>query len=441
MKKLLLILCLLAGMIALSSCSDDNDKQPDLGFGDLPASSQEFLAQYFPDNKVVSVSFDFPISLIEKSTGGNTSQETIYIYALLEGNTSVAFSYNNGDWIEIFAQNGIPVSATKILDEYVYQKLTEKEPQAKITTLTAFYDHSIMIWLNNGNSYAQTELLAYSGKTLAEANITDNNVVTKVTDFLKRNHIGLNSNLLGRIFKITETEGTAYRLFMGNIVVISFDEDVAWIHAEINDYVDNSSIKSAETLLSTIAENEMPASISDAIKGQSNLGGIRIIAFYGDGNYGLRFKNKDLLVNENTGIVPPPVNAADKLMSDYYDIISYKHVYPDGLTLVGAYEYNSTFLYEGKDNDVTIEVDMDGNWIKINASYIENGKVVYISLPSEIVKELPVTTTNYLNNNYKDKEIYSLIHNSKGYTVYVEKKYMLYFNEDGSYRTMLEITQ
>jgi hypothetical protein len=80
MKKLLLILCLLAGMIALSSCSDDNDKQPDLGFGDLPASSQEFLAQYFPDNKVVSVSFDFPISLIEKSTGGNTSQETIYIY-------------------------------------------------------------------------------------------------------------------------------------------------------------------------------------------------------------------------------------------------------------------------------------------------------------------------------------------------------------------------
>lgn len=84
---------------------------------------------------------------------------------------------------------------------------------------------------------------------------------------------------------------------------------------------------------------------------------------------------------------------------------------------------------------------MDGNWIKINASYIENGKVVYISLPSEIVKELPVTTTNYLNNNYKDKEIYSLIHNSKGYTVYVEKKYMLYFNEDGSYRTMLEITQ
>ncbi len=441
MKKMPFILCLLVSMIALNSCSDDDDKQPKLEAKDLPASSQEFLTQYFPDNKIIAVSFEAPIFSDMKSTGTGTSQEVTYIYALLEGNIFVAFSYNNGDWAQVLAPDGIPTSATKILNEYVYQRLTEKEPQAKIASLYPFYDHSIMIALNNGNSYAQTELLGYSGKTLAEANVPDDNITTKITDFLKRNSMPLEGNPYGRILKITETEGTAYRLFMGNIVVISFDENGDWIHAEISDYVYDPNIKNAETLLAKIAVNEMPASISDAISGQSDLGGIRIMASYGNGDYGLRFRNKDLLVNENTGIVPPPVGVADKLVTEYYDIASYKHVYPDGLTLVGAYGYNSTFVYEGKDNNIIIEVNMQGDWISIRASYVENGKVVYISLPPEIVKELPAATADYLNANYKDKEIYSLIHNDNGYTVYVDKKYMLYFNEDGSYRTMLEIVE
>lgn len=79
--------------------------------------------------------------------------------------------------------NGVPSSATKILDEHVYNALMRKEPQAKITTLIPLYDHSITITLENGHRYAQTQLLAYSGTTLAEANITDESVVSKLKDF------------------------------------------------------------------------------------------------------------------------------------------------------------------------------------------------------------------------------------------------------------------
>jgi len=438
MKRIHLILFLLVSIVLLNSCSDDDD--PNLGFKDLPLSSQEFLTQYFPDNKLVSVSLNAPVS--PRSTGEGTSAEKAYIYAYLEGGICAAFNKSNGEWAEIQATNGLPLSATKILDEYVYEKLTDKEPQAKILTLLPFYEETIIMTLDNGKMYAETRPLAYLGRTLAETNITDNKVVTKITDFLTRNRITA-ANMVGAVFKLTEREGTAYRLIMGDVMAISFDENVDWIHAEINYYADNSNIKNAERILGEIAKNEIPASITEAIGNQSDLGGIRIIAVYEDGNYGLRFQNKDFLVNKNTGIVPPPTKEADRLISRYYDS-SYKLSNPNGLTLVGAYWYNSTFIYDGKDNFVSIEVDMKGDWTKINAAYIESGKAVYVSLPSKVVEELPAAIINYLSANYKDKDIYSLMHNineNKGYSVYVDKKYIVYFNEDGSYRTTMEFVE
>jgi hypothetical protein len=253
-----------------------------------------------------------------------------------------------------------------------------------------------------------------------------------------RNRIALLNNPVGRVFKLTETEGTAYRLFMGNVLTISFDETGDWIHAEINDGAGN--VSGIETLLGVIAENEMPASIFDAFKTQSqrDLGGIRIIVSYKNGNYGFRFKNKDLLINENTGIVPPPVEKPDKLVSDYFTG-SYKHVYPNGITLVGAYEYSYTFLYEGEDHDVAVETDMAGNWTRISASHVENGIATYLNLPSKILEILPSAMIDYLNKNYENKAIYTLFHNQNGYTVFVDKRYMLSFNEDGNFRDMYEL--
>ena len=313
-----------------------------------------------------------------------------------------------------------------------------KEPQAKITTLIPLYDHSITITLENGHRYAQTQLLAYSGTTLAEANITDESVVSKLKDFLKRNTI-YSENAISSVFKITEKEGTAYRWFAGDALTISFDENVNWIHGEVNQF--SSNAVSAQTLLSKIAKNEMPASVYEAIiNSQNNLGEMQIAASYGNGNYGLRFKNKDLLVNKDAGIIPTRIEKANKLVLDYYDS-SYKLREGDHLTLVGAYDFSTTFYYVNSDKSICIETNLTGDWTFISEELVEKDKIIRIALPSKIIEALPVVTANYIKENYKDKDIYYLSHDryAKGYIVYIDKMYQLYFNEDGSYKTMVKM--
>lgn len=433
--SVLLILCI----FSFTSCSDD-DKQPNLKLGDLPLSSQEFLTKYFPDNDVVSVSYESPDFSRVRSAKGEVNKEPSCLYVILDGNIYISFSKYSGDWVDISAVDGLPLSATKILDEHVYKELIRKERQAKITSLTPIYDHSITMTLTNGHRYAQTQLLSYKGTTLAEANITDNNVVSKITDFLKRNTINL-ENTMDYVFKITQTEGTTYRLFLDNVLVLSFDENVNWIHGEINN--NSNDATPSRTILSKIAKTEIPASIYETINNsQINLGGIEIIASYGNGNYGFRFENKDLLVNKDTGIVPPPIAKANGVMLRHYDS-SYKLRQSfNGGTLVGAYGYFTTFYYEKDEKNVAIEVNTNGDWISIDETILENGKEVSISLPSTIVDELPALAVKYLEQNYKDKAICYLRHNQygyKGYMVYVDNRYQISFNEDGSYKTMVEI--
>ncbi len=439
MRKAQLIFLLLVGLLAFNSCSDD-DTQPNLKFGDLPLSSQKFLTEYFPDNNVISISNEAPDLSKTRSIGAETNKESSYFYVSLESNIYVTFSQHSGNWIDISAANGVPLSATKILDEHVYNALMRKEPQAKITTLIPLYDHSITITLENGHRYAQTQLLAYSGTTLAEANITDESVVSKLKDFLKRNTI-YSENAISSVFKITEKEGTAYRWFAGDALTISFDENVNWIHGEVNQF--SSNAVSAQTLLSKIAKNEMPASVYEAIiNSQNNLGEMQIAASYGNGNYGLRFKNKDLLVNKDAGIIPTRIEKANKLVSDYYDS-SYKLREGDHLTLVGAYDFSTTFYYVSNDKSICIETNLTGDWTFISEELVEKDKIVRIALPSKIIEALPVVTANYIKENYKDKDIYYLSHDiyTKGYIVYIDKMYQLYFNEDGSYKTMVKMWQ
>lgn len=85
------------------------------------------------------------------------------------------------------------------------------------------------------------------GTTLADVNVTDESAKLKIDEFLKRNQLNMPTTL-GRIFKITEEEGIAYRLFIKNELVLSFNEKGEWIHAEIekeddNDNKDNISIE------------------------------------------------------------------------------------------------------------------------------------------------------------------------------------------------------
>jgi len=103
------------------------------------------------------------------------------------------------------------------------------------------------------------------GTTLADVNVTNESTKLKIDEFLKRNQLNIPTTL-GRIFKITEEEGIAYRLFIKNELMLSFNEKGEWIHAEIekendNDNKDNISIELiqdgiwSEISASHIAEN------------------------------------------------------------------------------------------------------------------------------------------------------------------------------------------
>lgn len=436
MKNTCLVLFLIIGIL-LTGCKDDDEKelQPE----NLPLTAQEFLQEYFPDQAIVSITLK--VTPDTYAAGGENnwiSPDVRHYYVLLTDDMDVGFDME-GSWLYVTAENGIPSSAAKILDNYVYQTLTEKEPQAKIRKLSALLDHNILITLDNGHRYAQSQQLAFNGTTLAEVDFTtaDEKFQQKFEAFLKRNLNGM-TDPAGRVFKITEPEGVAYRLFLADQLVISFDENGDWIHAGNDDFAAQAS--EVEPILTQIIENEMPPSVADALRNYpGDLAGIRIISSYGDGHYGFRFKNKDLLVNERTGIVPPPLGAAGKLVTDYYGL-PYKVVYPAGITLVGAYEYASTFLFEGENNDVVVETDRNGAWTKIYAFYAEEGKEVRIGLPQKLVEgELPAKAVGYLNEKHEGWEAYGLTHKNKTYGVYINKQHIVNFYEDGSHKSTSQI--
>ena len=438
MRKLSLILLLAVGMATFNGC-DEKERLPEFTFFDLPAASQTFLTEYFPDNEIVSIGIDK-----RQGTRGTRSENKDvnanghpFFYVLLQGDIHVVFAAQGGDWISVEAADGMPLSATNILNGYVYGKLKEKEPQAAITAFYSLNGPGIGITLDNGRNYAQTHLLAYGGVTLGEADIKDEDFKSKYNEFLKRNKLEA-AAANGHLFKITEDEGTAYRLFIGNALVVSFDEKGEWIHGEAFDWSDNTA--GGERFLTGIGENELPESIGEAIRGVGNLGKIRVIASYGNGNYGFRFEKRDLLVNKDKGILPPPSEIVDKLIADYYDT-SYKSYYPQGITLVGAYEYRYSFLYENKNTRVLIDTDPNGAWSSIKAVYVEKDHSVDLSLPSKMVEGLlPEKILDYLDTYYKGSKVYSLIRHAqvRGYSLNIDERHMLYFDEDGTFLRMVQ---
>ncbi len=429
-KSQLVFLFLVLGAMLFSSCI--NEKEPDFGFEDLPEASREFLIKYFPGNDVASVCFEKPFI-----TSGLKEDEN-NLYVLLEGNTQVIFSKDEGNWLEVFAPDGIPETAAAILDNYVYTRLNNHESDAKITEFMPLFEHSIIIGLDNGRQYAQSQLLEYSGVTLAEVNVIEGNLKSKILSFLEQNPVG-SADLTDYIFKITETEGTAYRLFLGDELTISFDKNAEWIHAGTDFIKDNSD--EINNFLKSIVKNEMPESISNIIDNQYDLGEILTLASYGNGDYGLRFRSRDLLINENTGIANHLLPVANAMLEKYFGS-SYKLLYPHGISYVGAYRFNSTFVYyDGSDFHVSIQVDMHGDWNSVTAAYIKNGKPVYVSLPPEIINELPDAVANYLVENYKENDIFRISQKlffRNEFSVLIDRTTALYFNEDGSYKTKIE---
>ncbi|MEA4917328.1 PepSY-like domain-containing protein [Proteiniphilum sp.] len=436
MKKLHLILLLVVGTLIISSCEKKSpeDDFMKLEFEDLPHSSQEFLQKYFLGNKIVDISLDRPEKASDphKVNPGAITEDNLTLYVTLENDVYVAFSSPNGNWIYVQADKGMPFSAAEILHPDVYQELIKKEPDAKISMLSYYTIYTIGIVLDNGHKYGQTPAFTYSNTILAEAGVSDKTLESKFDAFLKRNR--LESQITTSDFlKITERDRVYYRLYVANILALAFNENGDWIRGEI-DFGDQDKMAGAAVFLTRISENELPERVGEVFRDMHGLGDIEIVASYENGYYGFRFENRDLLVHEEKGIMPSPVGVAGKLVADHYGN-SYTLVRPQGSTIIGVDEFYYSFLFESGNDNISIDMDMYGNWTWIDAYYYNKGKRKDLILSMNMVEAvLPDKIIDYLHENYKDEDVYQLKFDRRSeYRVYIEK-YILMFAEDGRFR-------
>lgn len=439
MKKLYFILILVVGLFGLTHCEDKNKEEfGKLTFEDLPLSSREFLTQYFPDNPIVSITLDKAKDrdALRSSGNGTTTVTELMLYVALKEDVIVTFSPRDGSWRYIEARNGLPGSATELLHHY--PKLELKEPRAKVIDLLRLNGYTIVITLDNGRKYAETEGFTFSGSVLAEVGISDEKVAAKLTEFGKRNQLdSVIAN--GLWFKLAEEKGVVYRFFIGDLLILTFDEKGDWIHGEIPFFIHHNNTKELESLFTKIAENELPENVGEAVRGVWDKGAIEIISCYSNGYYGFKFEKVDLLVTEKNGIMPPPVEMTNKLIADYFEIPYKLVVNPVYRVSVGAYEYNYTYYYQSGADYVHVRRDIYNNIIEIGAFFIEKDKMVSVNLPPKMLEEiLPAQITDYMHVNYKDQKIYRMIFTKGyGYSLYIDN-YYLSFTEEGRFRERRE---
>lgn len=434
MKKLHLILLLVMGLFLLTNCDDkDKEEVTKLTFQDLPVPAQEFLTRYFPDNKILSISLEKHKESDDLRSSGEHSKTVteLILYVILEDDIIITFSPHDGNWQHIDARNGLSDSATELI--HYYPKLKMKEPQAKIIALSPSYWQTIVITLDNGRKYAETEQFTFGGPILAEVGISDEKVAAKLTEFGKRNQLDSTFNA-GLWFKITEDKGVVYRFFIGDVLILTFNDKGDWIHGQIESY-DRILRSGLGDLLTKIVGNELPESVGEAVRGVWDKGKIEIISCYRNGYYGFKFEHVDLLLNEKSGIMTPPVEMTNKLISDYFEIPYKLVVNPVYRVSVGAYEYNYTYVYQSEADYVFVNRDMYNNLTSINAFHSEKDKYLNMSLPPKMLADiLPAQITDYMNENYKDKGVYRMnFSEGSGYILYIDK-YYLSFTEEGRFR-------
>lgn len=434
MKKLHFILALVIGLFGLSNCEDrDKEDVIKLTYEDLPSSSQEFLKQYFPHNKIESITLDKLKETGDLRSSGDYEKTVVelMLYVALEDDITIIFYPRDGSWKHIEARNGLPESATALI--HVNRELKEKEPQAKIIALSPSYWRTIVITLDNGRRYAETEQFTFSGSILAEVGISNEKVAAKLTEFGKRNQLD-SAFATGLWFKITEDKGVVYRFFIGDVLILTFNDKGDWVHGQIESY-DRFLPSAVDDLLTKIAENELPESVGEAVRRVGNKGKIEIISCYNNGYYGFKFDNVDLLVNEKSGIMPPPLEMTNKLISDYFEIPYMLVTNPVYRVNVAAYGYNYTYFYQRGIDYLYIRRDMYNNLTEIHAFQSDKDKQVDIGLPLKLLADiLPPQITDYMNENYKGEEVYRMnFDKGDGYILYIDK-YYLSFTEEGRFR-------
>lgn len=421
-------------LTALSvSCVDDKDTSVKLQLSQLPQDAQMFLDNFFS------------VSEVEEITGFNDPAGGIYLYqVILKNYVSVEFDAV-GKWIGMESRDGIPESVSKrLVGNNILEALREKESQAKIIRLEPHFQNTIFIRMDNMHEYGRCNGL--QSTVLAER--INGNELNKlpgdINKFIDRNNLQAMAEYSG-FYKmnedgVEEENGDIYRLYIYESLTLSFDKNGKWINGDVNLFSDE--IKGATEVLENIAAKELPLSLSEAIKGETNLGHICTIAIYGDGNYGFLFKNKSLLINDKTGIITPPVAVSDKIIADYF-AEGYFVDKTEGQNMVGPYEYVFQFRYTGEKDNVSFTLDMNGDWTSISAYYVDEDepKMYTVALPRKLLDDkLPTKAMTYMDEHHKDAKIHSITRQVNGYVASIgDEGVAIYFDKDGNYRTQIQI--
>lgn len=418
---------LLTALLALLifSCSDNEGR---VQGKDLQMITREFISQYFPDNNIryIEEVGNLPGPL-DSNISPNIPIPTSAQYRIeLEGNIYIMVAYD-GNWLLIRAEDGLPATAEKIIDDKVLLQLKSEEPQAQITGLARAYEmSSTHIELNNKKLYV--ECYGFEDLGLGKRITETQTIPQTITDFLKRNNYYID---YGYLTQMTESKGIIYRFYANQGIVLSFNSDGEWIHGESN--ITDPSF-SVDIQLNRIAKQEIPQAVMDELDKNSMKGELKNISCYENGYYGFRYEAQSFLFNKNGETVKAPNRAAEKIASYFKEGTSFL---PPIIIVTSPYICWYPYVF-GKDNKyfVSINTDINGQWLSINAKEaVDNNKAQYIDLPSQLLIDLlPPAILNYLEDKHKDEPAYGLAHWTEDeYVVGLRPNILLHFNAKGDF--------
>jgi len=395
-------------LFIIPSCSDDDNE---IREKDLPLEIREFLNNFLPNNKIVSI----------QETESTTSETKKY-ELLLDGGVHADF-WNDGTWISIAAENGMPESAQSLIWTNTLTQLKNKEPNAKITKITSFYGDKI-IDLNTGKQYADCS--GFENNHLSTI-LTPDELPVKIKDFFTRNSLE-NIFEISVNVRLTESKGDIYRIMFGNYMTLTFNENGEWIHG-----IDRHNYSSSGVLLQNIAVKELPESVISALNTSGEtLGRIQEISCYKNNIFGIQFSTKSFLISKETGIIEPPVDAANKLAEKYFE--PGQAAIPE-LIMYSPYDFSFVHKYDcGYMLYITMGINND--WKNIYCIMVSGGLTRYMELPVELIsQELPEKIKEYLDKNYLQPKIYGVgfSEDIMQYGLKVDEKDMVFFDKNGNF--------
>lgn len=432
--KILLYIILLSLTASFIACSDDERNEGYIKKEELPERAIQFLESYFPGVKIRSVQDQ---SLIWEST---------FMGYLVEMQDDMTVTFNDeGRWLEVTAENGLPESALDILDSDILDELAVAAPGREITMLkkqSSFYASlvsQIRIVLDNKEEYIDTywyDNPMGEKKYLAKV-ITYSDLIKPIQDFFIRNvmpQIASSAQYISRVNLDNENGESAYRVSLGDdFCVIDFDEEGNWLNIKAQKTANANPAK----IMSRIAMNEIPEKVMKTLQDFALSGGVRgelnQLTNYKERLYGVVIGDTPVLVDEEAGILEKNGEMGKTFMATHFPSI---HV--DKISVISQINspYYYYFSYQARYSvENTVEATV---YFILDENFELRNIAKSLGMDREFLRSLlPEAMNTYLAAHYKDTLFSSLMKYDDSiftYSLFNEPGgFYLYFDEEGRF--------